>query len=437
MAGRRLTRWQKASAVVPVALIVGAWGAAIAGPQVTSASSSQDGSDPGVPEVPSTPFEQPASIQAPNTTPPGVDPRAGAPGTLSTLSTSGIPSAALLAYKRTETLLASADASCKLPWSLVAAIGRVESNHGRFGGNRVGADGVSRPGIYGIPLDGSNNTARITDTDSGALDNDKVYDRAVGPMQFIPATWNSIAVDSNNDGAKNPQDVNDASLAAGVYLCAGDGDLSARPGASAAVLRYNRSQDYVDLVLAIADRYAKGDFSEAPNNVLSTPSIVNRQNDQTLTPKQRAAAKTKTKKRNQDRAGSSGGSTGSTAPGASSGGGSTGGSGSGGGSSDGGGSGGSGSGVGSSDDDSSSGSGGSGDVADIPDVIKKPVKDTVDEVVGGVGDVVDGATDPLPPPVAEPVQDLWSRAEATVYCTTNQPLNVLGCVGNLVGTPQG
>ena len=42
---------------------------------------------------------------------------------------------------------------------LIAAIGRVESNHGRYGGNALDANGVSRPGIYGIPLDGGNGTA--------------------------------------------------------------------------------------------------------------------------------------------------------------------------------------------------------------------------------------------------------------------------------------
>ena len=46
---------------------------------------------------------------------------------------------------------------------------------------------------HGIPLNGSNGTQRITDTDAGECDRDKNFDRAVGPMQFIPSTWRSSA----------------------------------------------------------------------------------------------------------------------------------------------------------------------------------------------------------------------------------------------------
>ena len=105
---------------------------------------------------------------------------------------SGIPARALDGYRRAEQLLAAGDPSCHLDWALVAAIGRVESAHGSFGGNRLGTDGVARPGIVGIALDGSRGTARITDTDGGRWDGDGRFDRAVGPMQFIPGTWRSV-----------------------------------------------------------------------------------------------------------------------------------------------------------------------------------------------------------------------------------------------------
>jgi len=105
---------------------------------------------------------------------------------------------ALDAYQRAATLVEAADPSCHVDWALLAAIGRVESNHARFGGNRLDAAGVAQPGIIGIPLDGSRGTARITDTDGGSLDRDTVYDRAVGPMQFIPSTWRVVGVDAGD-----------------------------------------------------------------------------------------------------------------------------------------------------------------------------------------------------------------------------------------------
>ena len=51
-------------------------------------------------------------------------------------SANGIPAAALTAYQRTEAVLAQADPACHLPWELVAAIGRVESDHGRHARQR-------------------------------------------------------------------------------------------------------------------------------------------------------------------------------------------------------------------------------------------------------------------------------------------------------------
>ncbi|MDX6277635.1 MAG: hypothetical protein QOJ72_1763, partial [Nocardioidaceae bacterium] len=247
MGARKLTRWQKASALVPMAVLVGAWGAALTNSSFATAS---DGTGGGaVPNVPTSAFDQPASVQA---TPGGIDQHAGIDGTVSTLSTNGIPSAALFAYKRAASLLGQADASCKLPWNLVAAIGRVESNHGRSDGNSLNADGIAKPGIYGVLLDGRDGRTKINDTDSGAIDRNAVYDRAVGPMQFIPATWKSVAVDADNDGMKNPQDIDDAATAAGIYLCAGVGDLSTHTGAAAAVQRYNHSSSYVELVMKIS-----------------------------------------------------------------------------------------------------------------------------------------------------------------------------------------
>ena len=305
MGARKLTRWQKASALVPMAVLVGAWGAALTNTGLANASN--DSSDAGVPDVPTTAFDQPASIVS---NPAGIDDKAGAAGALGSLSTNGIPAASLAAYRRAETLLGKADSSCKLPWTLVAAIGRVESNHGRTGGNSVNAEGVSTPGVYGIPLNGGNNTSKINDTDSGSLDNDSVYDRAVGPMQFIPGTWKSVAVDADNDKKKNPQDIDDAATSAGVYLCSGDGDLSTKDGASSAVLRYNHSSSYVDLVLKIASKYAEGDFTQSPNGYTSSTVLTSKSNDQTMTPAERKSAK-KAEDKSKPKPGGDGGTDGS------------------------------------------------------------------------------------------------------------------------------
>lgn len=177
---------------------------------------------------------------------------------LVTLDSTGIPVRALEAYRTAETLMGSADPACHLDWALVAAIGRVESNHARFGGNQLDTAGIAQPGIIGIALDGTNGTARITDSDNGLLDRDPTYDRAVGPMQFIPSTWRSAGADADGDGVKNPQDMADASTAAAIYLCSGPGDLSRPDDLRSAIWRYNASDSYVQMVTAIADAYRQG-----------------------------------------------------------------------------------------------------------------------------------------------------------------------------------
>ncbi|MFT4299242.1 MAG: lytic transglycosylase domain-containing protein [Aeromicrobium sp.] len=286
MRAGKLTRWQKAGALVPMAVLVGAWGVALANSGLASAVDSDNGGE--VPSVPSTAYDDPASVV--DEAPAGIDPRAGTEGTVATLSTDGIPNAALSAYKRAETLLAQADAGCHLPWHLLAAIGRVESNHGRISGNQLNASGTATPGIYGPQLNGSNNTTQINDTDSGALDQDPVYDRAVGPMQFIPGTWKSVGVDADNDGVKNPQNVNDAATSAGIYLCAGPGDLSNPAELRSAVLRYNRSETYADTVIAISNGYAQGNYTQSPNNLTSSSPLVQRSSDQSISAADRQAA---------------------------------------------------------------------------------------------------------------------------------------------------
>ncbi|MFN3217663.1 MAG: peptidoglycan DD-metalloendopeptidase family protein [Acidimicrobiales bacterium] len=138
-----------------------------------------------------------------------------------------------------------------LPWQIVAAIGKVESDHGRFGGATLGPDGTITPPIIGIALDGTNGTARTPDTDDGRYDADTVWDRAVGPFQFIPTSWAIFGQDGNRDGDRDPNNVHDAVPAAVAHLCP-HGRLH---DIEAAIFAYNRSSDYVDLVLEWAARY--------------------------------------------------------------------------------------------------------------------------------------------------------------------------------------
>ena len=269
MSRKRLKTWQKATALVPLALLSGAWTTSLTVTTSSATAVSEDAAQlPDGTSVPTEAIEAPASLSTPGEIAPGV-PNGAAESVVSSASTNGIPAAALEAYQRSAQVINSAKPGCKISWQLVAAIGRVESDHGRYGGNTLTEDGKSSPGIYGIPLDGSNNTARITDSDGGEYDNDKVYDRAVGPMQFIPSTWAVVGVDGDGDDKRDPQDIDDAALATAVYLCSGSEDLSTTPGQRAAVYRYNHSQEYVDLVLSIMDAYSEGDFSSVPNGTSS------------------------------------------------------------------------------------------------------------------------------------------------------------------------
>ena len=235
-------------------------------PPTGSAATEPAGALPDGSSVPAKSIEAPASVSGSDETTGSVGGVEGnAQQIVANSSTNGIPSAALAAYQRAETVINAADKTCQLSWQLVAAIGRVESDHGRYGGNALDANGTARPGILGIALNGKNNTALIRDTDAGQYDNDTTFDRAVGPMQFIPSTWSVVGVDADNDGVRNPQDIDDAALATAVYLCSGNDDLSTLAGQRASVYRYNHSDSYVDLVLSIADNYLEGDFMSVPN----------------------------------------------------------------------------------------------------------------------------------------------------------------------------
>ncbi|MGC4877234.1 lytic transglycosylase domain-containing protein [Micromonospora sp. DT43] len=168
-----------------------------------------------------------------------------------------IPATAVQAYGYAELVLAQTNRSCALSWTTLAAIGQVESEHGSANGARLGSDGKALPEIIGLPLDGNGGRMRIIDTDRGVLDKDRVFDRAIGPMQFIPTTWQEIGADADNDGRKDPHDLDDAALAAGNYLCKGGRNLSIPGDWWNAILSYNDVRRYAQAVYDTADRYGR------------------------------------------------------------------------------------------------------------------------------------------------------------------------------------
>lgn len=169
----------------------------------------------------------------------------------------GIPARALVAYATAEVALTAERPGCRLTWVTLAGVARVESNHARYGDRTLRADGRPDRVIVGVQLDGEGDVAAIADTDGGTLDGDREWDRAVGPFQFLPSTWDRYGGDGDGDGVAEPQDIDDAAVSAGRYLCAAGGDLSTDEGWWRAVLAYSASVEYAENVLAGANTYAR------------------------------------------------------------------------------------------------------------------------------------------------------------------------------------
>ena len=225
----------------------------------SSTSSTSTITPPATPTLPDAALVLPPNTQAPASVWGGAGRGSlNAVSAAQTMSSQAIPAIALAAYQRAATVIDTADRACHLDWSLLAAIGRIESDHGSHAGSQLSATGLATPGIVGPALTGLGGTALMKDTDAGRLDGDTRYDHAVGPMQFLPSTWAVVGVDADGDGQRNPQDIDDAALAAGVYLCSGAEDLSTDAGRQAALLRYNHSASYVSTVMSVAASYQSG-----------------------------------------------------------------------------------------------------------------------------------------------------------------------------------
>ncbi|MER7484613.1 lytic murein transglycosylase [Streptomyces sp. NPDC126497] len=187
---------------------------------------------------------------------------------VSGVAEAGIPATVLDAYKKAEAELREKKPGCNLPWQLLAAIGKVESGQAR--GGRVGADGTTLSPILGPQLDG-NGFALIKDTDGGAYDGNSSYDQAVGPMQFIPSTWEWAGRDGNGDGREDPNNIYDAALAAGHYLCRFGWDLSDQRDLDRAILSYNNSTEYLNTVMSWLEYYRRGTH-EIPDGTGTLPT---------------------------------------------------------------------------------------------------------------------------------------------------------------------
>ena len=115
------------------------------------------------------------------------------------------------------------------------------------------AEALHQPSpIIGIALNGANGTKAVAATDGGLLDGDKVWEHAVGPFQFIPSAWAVWRADAHGDGFTDPQNIDNAALAAAKYLCADNRDLSSGEDWLRAILSYNNSVDYARQVYGLA-----------------------------------------------------------------------------------------------------------------------------------------------------------------------------------------
>ena len=172
-----------------------------------------------------------------------------------TAAATGIPERTLFAYAGVALRKSATDPNCQVTWNTLAAIGWVESHHGTIFGGKILPDGFASEPIYGVPLTGGE-FMNIPDFDDGNFDGTAEFDRAVGPMQIIPATWAAWHVDGNLDGSEDGQQIDDSTLAAAGYLCFSGGDLSTQTGWDKAVTAYNQAPQYIIDIAAQADKYA-------------------------------------------------------------------------------------------------------------------------------------------------------------------------------------
>ncbi len=145
----------------------------------------------------------------------------------------GIPGPLLDAYKRAADQK-NASSQCEIDWSLLAAIGKVESDHAQ--GGKVDEVGNTRGVIEGPSTR---------------------YGTAKGPMQFLDSSWKMFGADGNGDGVKDVNNIYDAALGAANHLCAsGKGSLQDPQNLHDAIFGYNHAEWYVAKVIDWASQYS-------------------------------------------------------------------------------------------------------------------------------------------------------------------------------------
>ena len=162
----------------------------------------------------------------------------------------GISSTAITAYASATLRIAREQPSCHLGWTTLAGVGAIESGHGTTGGRQLLPSGLSDRQITGPLLNGAGGYAAISNGQGG-------WSSALGPMQFIQSSWDRWGSDANGDGVKDVNNIFDAALAAGRYLCADGRDLATAHGWTAAIYSYNHDVAYVQNVYNAANAAAR------------------------------------------------------------------------------------------------------------------------------------------------------------------------------------
>jgi cell wall-associated NlpC family hydrolase len=179
-------------------------------------------------------------VTASTSTPAQAAPAAtGLAGTPTALARADIPADYLAWY------MAAAKTCPGLPWSVLAGIGEVESDHGRSG----------LPGVRS----GANSAG------------------AEGPMQFEPATFSEFAVSADPGQPLTPYDPADAIYTAAAMLCASGARGGTPAGIEQAVFAYNHAQWYVTDVMAWAARYAAQGGGQPASTAAATAIAFARQ----------------------------------------------------------------------------------------------------------------------------------------------------------------